>query len=257
MQYQPAENLRNRTFVGLIVAQFLAGFNDQAIHASAMFYAMHTGIMPQETAITLMPVLFYAPWAICSMTRFVYENTEVNGQKGRLTFDGDGATLLGTYIVGAILTQNTSWTNVERAITALRKEKLLTVNAVERVSQRELARLIRSSGYFRQKARKLKEFVRFLRSQYHGSLTNMFQTPTATLREQLLAIHGIGPETADSILLYAPGYRMKQHLRERLDALHNACKSRHAISFHYTRADGEQRANQGGAGGSQPRTADE
>lgn len=106
-------------------------------------------------------------------------------------------------IVGAILTQNTSWTNVERAITALRKEKLLTVNAVERVSQRELARLIRSSGYFRQKARKLKEFVRFLRSQYHGSLSNMFQTPTAALREQLLAIHGIGPETADSILLYA------------------------------------------------------
>ena len=106
-------------------------------------------------------------------------------------------------IVGAILTQNTSWTNVERAITALRKEKLLTVNAVERVSQRQLARLIRSSGYFRQKARKLKEFVRFLRSQYHGSLTNMFETPTATLREQLLAIHGIGPETADSILLYA------------------------------------------------------
>ncbi len=64
MSYQPAENLTNRTFVGLIVAQFLAGFNDQAIHASAMFYAMHTKIMSQATAITLMPVLFYAPWAI-------------------------------------------------------------------------------------------------------------------------------------------------------------------------------------------------
>ncbi|HZZ82580.1 MAG TPA: MFS transporter, partial [Gemmataceae bacterium] len=63
MQYQPAENLRNRTFVGLIVAQFLAGFNDQAIHASAMFYAMHK-VLTQETAITLMPILFYAPWAI-------------------------------------------------------------------------------------------------------------------------------------------------------------------------------------------------
>lgn len=106
-------------------------------------------------------------------------------------------------IVGAILTQNTSWTNVERAITALRKEKLLTVEAMERVSLRKLARLIRSSGYFRQKARKLKEFVRFLRSQHHGSLSKMFQTPTAVLREQLLAVHGIGPETADSILLYA------------------------------------------------------
>jgi endonuclease III related protein len=106
-------------------------------------------------------------------------------------------------IVGAILTQNTSWTNVERAIIALRKEKMLTVGAMERVSLRKLARLIRASGYFRQKARKLKEFVRFLRSQHHGSLSKMFQTSTAVLREQLLAVHGIGPETADSILLYA------------------------------------------------------
>jgi MFS family permease len=64
MPYQPAANLANRTFVGLIVAQFLAGFNDQAIHAAAMFYAMHTKILPQSTAITLMPILFYAPWAI-------------------------------------------------------------------------------------------------------------------------------------------------------------------------------------------------
>jgi len=106
-------------------------------------------------------------------------------------------------IVGAILTQNTSWRNVERAIAALREEKLLTVSAMEQVSTRKLAGLIRSSGYFRQKARKLKEFVRFLRSRHQGSLNKMFQTPTAVLREQLLAVHGIGPETADSILLYA------------------------------------------------------
>ncbi|HEY1469408.1 MAG TPA: endonuclease III domain-containing protein [Candidatus Acidoferrum sp.] len=106
-------------------------------------------------------------------------------------------------IVGTILTQNTSWTNVERAIAGLRKEKLLTVEAMERVSLSKLARLIRSSGYFRQKARKLKEFVGFLRSQHHGSLSKMFQVPTAVLREQLLGVHGIGPETADSILLYA------------------------------------------------------
>ena len=64
MSYQPAENLTNRTFVGLIVAQFLAGFNDQAIHAASMFYAIHTKILSQEAAITLMPVLFYSPWAI-------------------------------------------------------------------------------------------------------------------------------------------------------------------------------------------------
>jgi endonuclease-3 related protein len=106
-------------------------------------------------------------------------------------------------IVGAILTQNTAWTNVQRAITALRREKLLTVKALEGVSLRKLARLIRPSGYFRQKARKLKEFVRYLRLQHDGSLTKMFRTPTAILREQLLAVHGIGPETADSVLLYA------------------------------------------------------
>jgi endonuclease-3 related protein len=106
-------------------------------------------------------------------------------------------------IVGAILTQNTSWTNVEIAIRNLRREKLLTPRGIQSVSLARLARLVRSSGYFRQKAKKLKCFVRFLRSEYAGSLTRMVRTPTAVLREKLLAVHGIGPETADSILLYA------------------------------------------------------
>jgi endonuclease III related protein len=106
-------------------------------------------------------------------------------------------------IVGAILTQNTSWTNVERAISNLRRERLLTPGAIERVPFAHLARLIRSSGYFRQKAKKLKAFVRFLRAEYSGSLARMFRAPTLELREKLLAVHGIGPETADSILLYA------------------------------------------------------
>jgi endonuclease III related protein len=106
-------------------------------------------------------------------------------------------------IVGAILTQNTSWTNVERAIANLRRERLLTAAAIERVPFARLASLIRSSGYFRQKAKKLKAFARFLRDEYSGSLARMFHTPTAPLREKLLAVHGIGPETADSILLYA------------------------------------------------------
>jgi endonuclease-3 related protein len=106
-------------------------------------------------------------------------------------------------IVGAILTQNTSWTNVERAIVALRREKLLSPPAIEAVSECTLAELIRSSGYYRQKARKLKAFVAFLRANYQGSLDKMFRVPTNVLREQLLAVHGIGPETADSILLYA------------------------------------------------------
>jgi endonuclease III related protein len=106
-------------------------------------------------------------------------------------------------IVGAILTQNTSWTNVERAIQSLRRERLLTPTAMLSTSTNRLASLIRSSGYFRQKARKLKEFVAFLQTQYGGSLSKLFRTPTTVLREQLLGVHGIGPETADSILLYA------------------------------------------------------
>jgi endonuclease III related protein len=106
-------------------------------------------------------------------------------------------------IVGAILTQNTSWTNVEPAIENLRRAKLLTPRAIEAVPFSRLARLIRSSGYFRQKAKKLKAFTRFLRAEYGGSLARMFRGSTAELRGQLLAVHGIGPETADSILLYA------------------------------------------------------
>jgi endonuclease-3 related protein len=106
-------------------------------------------------------------------------------------------------IVGAILVQNTSWTNVARAIENLRQAKLLNPRAIENVPAPRLARLIRSSGYFRQKTKKLKHFVRFLRREYQGSLAKMFRAPTATLRDQLLAVIGIGPETADSILLYA------------------------------------------------------
>jgi endonuclease-3 related protein len=106
-------------------------------------------------------------------------------------------------IVGTILTQNTSWTNVEMALGNLRGEGLLTVEGMERVNQRHLAKLLRPAGYFRQKAQKLKAFVKFLRAEYAGSLTRMFKTPTLQLREKLLGVSGIGPETADSILLYA------------------------------------------------------
>jgi endonuclease III related protein len=106
-------------------------------------------------------------------------------------------------IVGAILTQSTAWANVERAITNLRSAGLLTPSAMRRVRTERLAELVRPSGYFRQKAKKLKAFVRFLHNVYGGSLKRMFQTPTKQLREALLSVHGIGPETADSILLYA------------------------------------------------------
>ena len=106
-------------------------------------------------------------------------------------------------IVGAILTQNTNWTNVERAIRGLRRAGLLTAAGIAGTPVDKLAELIRSSGYFRQKAQKLQEFVRFLKTEHDGSLKKMFGTTTAELREQLLGVHGIGPETADSILLYA------------------------------------------------------
>jgi endonuclease-3 related protein len=128
-------------------------------------------------------------------------------------------------IVGAILTQNTAWTNAERAIANLRRERLLTPRALERVERRRLERLIRSSGYFRQKARKLKEFVRFLRREFGGSLARMFRTPTAELRERLLAVHGIGRETADSILLYAGGHGVFV-----VDAYTQRILARHALA---------------------------
>lgn len=133
-------------------------------------------------------------------------------------------------IVGAILTQNTSWTNVERAIKNLRREKLLSPRAIESVPFARLARLIRSSGYFRQKTKKLKAFVHFLRAKYHGSLAAMFRTPTPALRKQLLDVHGIGPETADSILLYAgkhPVFVVDAYARRILER-HNLAEPRHS-----------------------------
>lgn len=106
-------------------------------------------------------------------------------------------------IVGAILTQSTAWGNVERAIANLRRAGALEPRALKRIPIARLEKLVRPSGYFRQKARKLKTFVHFLDREFGGSLDRMFRQPTAKLREKLLAVHGIGPETADSILLYA------------------------------------------------------
>ncbi len=106
-------------------------------------------------------------------------------------------------IVGAILVQNTAWKNVETAIRNLRGAELLTPAAMHAADVANLEQLIRPSGYFRQKAKKLRAFTKFLYGEYGGSLTKMFSTPTGTLRRKLLSIYGIGPETADSILLYA------------------------------------------------------
>jgi endonuclease-3 related protein len=105
--------------------------------------------------------------------------------------------------VGAVLTQNTSWQNVERAIRNLREVGVMEPHALDALDDLALQELIRPAGYFRVKAKRLRSFVRFLVERYGGSLEAMFRTPLATLREELLAIHGVGKETADSILLYA------------------------------------------------------
>lgn len=105
--------------------------------------------------------------------------------------------------VGAILTQNTSWTNVERAIANLKTACLLTPRRILRCSLEELETALHPSGYFRVKARRLRSFCAYLVERHGGSMRRMARVPLDALREELLDIHGIGPETADDILLYA------------------------------------------------------
>jgi endonuclease-3 related protein len=105
--------------------------------------------------------------------------------------------------VGAYLTQNTAWTNVEKAIANLRNARSLTIKEIREIPLAKLEQLVRPSGYFRQKAQRLKNFIAYLDQNYRGSLDRMFAQPTEKLRAELLALNGVGPETADSILLYA------------------------------------------------------
>jgi len=106
-------------------------------------------------------------------------------------------------IVGAILTQNTSWKNVERAIGNLKKHKVLTPHALHIISNRKCATLIKPAGYFNVKTKRLKNLITYLIMHYNGSLKSMFAQKVYRLRRELLIINGIGKETADSILLYA------------------------------------------------------
>ena len=105
--------------------------------------------------------------------------------------------------VGAILTQNTNWGNVARAITALKDQDLLTPQALHELPETELAQLIRPSGYYNLKARRLKNFLDFLANHFGNSMAHLAAADLASLRPALLSIKGVGPETADSILLYA------------------------------------------------------
>lgn len=123
-------------------------------------------------------------------------------------------------IVGAFLTQNTAWANVEKALGNLRRAGILNVPGIRRVPLDRLEQLVRPSGFFRQKARRLKAFVQFLDRKYGGSLRRMFAQPTARLRAELLALNGVGPETADAILLYAgkhPVFVVDAYTRRILD----------------------------------------
>lgn len=106
-------------------------------------------------------------------------------------------------IVGAYLTQNTSWRNVDLALVNLRNAGKLSVEGIRSLSVEELEQLIRPSGFFRQKAARLKYFIDFLDREFSGDIQALLAVPTADLREHLLALPGVGRETADSILLYA------------------------------------------------------
>ena len=106
-------------------------------------------------------------------------------------------------ILGAILTQNTNWGNVERAIKNLKKHRLLNPGRLKEIPIKRLASLIRPAGYFNIKAKRLKNFINFLFKEYKGNIRKMFKEDFLSLRAKLLDVKGIGQETADSILLYA------------------------------------------------------
>ncbi len=108
-------------------------------------------------------------------------------------------------MVGAILTQNTAWSNVEQAIGRLKSEGALSASFLHQVDERVLSEWIRPAGYFRIKAGRLKNFFDFYIREYQGQIKKIKNQPLESLRQQLLSVKGIGPETADSILLYALG----------------------------------------------------
>jgi endonuclease-3 related protein len=108
-------------------------------------------------------------------------------------------------MVGAVLTQNTNWRNVERAMANLNAAGVLASEILSRLSEEELARLVQPSGFYRVKARRLKALMDWLMATAGGDMVRLRRRPLARLREELLALPGIGPETADCILLYALG----------------------------------------------------
>jgi endonuclease III related protein len=125
-------------------------------------------------------------------------------------------------MVGAILTQSAAWTNVEKAILGLKKAGALSPQVLRKMPQSELAELIRSSGYYNAKAVKLKALARWFGEAFEDNLTKMFAREPSSLRKELLGVHGVGEETADSILLYAgnqPLFVIDAYTRRIIDRL--------------------------------------
>lgn len=129
--------------------------------------------------------------------------------------------------VGAVLTQNTAWTNVEKAIANLKREKLLSARKILECPQQRLETTLKPSGYFRIKAKRLRNFCAYLVDRHGGSMRRMTKRPLEELRQELLGVNGIGPETADDILLYAcelPVFVIDAYTRRIL--------SRHGVADH-------------------------
>ncbi|KYK22107.1 endonuclease [Thermoplasmatales archaeon SM1-50] len=106
-------------------------------------------------------------------------------------------------IVGAFLTQNTAWTNVEKALNNLKRQKALTIHKIAHIKDKSLKTMIQPSGFFNQKAKRLKLFSTYMEKKYKGDLQKLFSQETSEIRHELLSLKGVGLETADSILLYA------------------------------------------------------
>ena len=106
-------------------------------------------------------------------------------------------------MVGAVLTQNTNWKNVEKAISNLKQRDMLSIRGLQSLSLEALAEAIRPSGYYNVKAKRLKNLIAFLSKRYHGDLSRFLQEGTDVIKKDLLSVKGVGLETADSILLYA------------------------------------------------------
>lgn len=139
-------------------------------------------------------------------------------------------------IAGAILTQSTAWTNVEKALEAMRSAGCWSFEAIARLPEDELAPVIRSSGYYNAKARKLRAFALHVLEHYNGDLDLLFAKEVPDLRAELLSIHGIGEETADDIIVYAaekPSFVIDSYTRRIIDRMGLAPKGRNPSYARY------------------------